>query len=445
MERSALLVPSELTCPEAERAVLGACLHSAFGVQGALSLLKPEYFFNKRYQKIFGAISDMFLSGKNIDLVTLSEHLASAGVLDDIGGRLELVGLAEAVPGAAAVKGHAEIVKEKHLGRELWHACVNGLLTIKGGSTFAEAVSKVGSRIFSIAREEQEGEETRTDFLGRLERQSNVGITTGFPDYDGIIGGFLPGSLNTLAGRPGTGKTTFATDIAIHLALSGYRVGMYSYEMVKQAIEDRIICNRAKLSTHNIFTRGYSEDDKREAMRHIAELKMIEQNLIIIDHRYSPVGLSVNARLHAQKDGIQLFILDYLQRFSVTEDTKDVSFACKVVKDVALELKTPFLLLSSLSRSSEHRTDRRPTLSDLRSSGSIEYDSDTVTFLHNPATPLLNKPFGALSADEQELVIDWGGKMEVNVAKNKNGPIGTTQLAFLREHTRFESLARTPF
>lgn len=436
-----LAVPAELTNPEAERAVLGACLHSTFGVQNALAILKPEHFFNRKYQKLFGVISDMFLAGRAIDLVTLSEHLSNKGFLDDIGGRLALVQLLEGVASPANVKYHAGIVKEKHLSRELWHTCVNGLLSIKSGTGFAETVSRVGSGLFSIAKEEQGEDELKTDFLGRLERSDSVGIATGFHDLDGILGGFLPGSLNTLAGRPGTGKTSLATDIAIRKAMSGYKVGLYSYEMTKQAIEDRIICNVAKLNTHHIFTRGYSQDDKAEAMRHIHQLKMIEQNLIIIDHRYSPVGFAVNTRLHAQKDEIQLFILDYLQRFSITEDTKDVSYACKVVKDVALELEVPFILLSSLSRNSEYRTDRRPTLSDLRSSGSIEYDSDTVTFLHNPATPLLNKPFGSLTPDEQDLVIKWTGMMEVSVAKNKNGPTGMTRLAFLREHTRFEDLA----
>jgi len=437
--------------PEAEVAVLGAILieHEAF--MKALEVLRGQYFYRGAHQKIFAACQDLFQRNEPVDLVTLGNELSRKNELEEVGGASYLVSLVESVPTAANVAYHARIVRDKALLRELIAA---GSEIV--GESFAdqeevdEVLDRAERRIFEISQDRVSRAflPIRAVLKGTFEaierlydRKAQVtGVPTGFAGFDTLTSGLQPADLIVVAGRPSMGKTSFALNIAQHVAVEErIPVALFTLEMSKEQVVQRLLCADARVDSHRLRT-GYLRDSDWPRLTTAAG-RLSEAPIFIDDS----AGISVlemrakTRRLKAEQGGLGLAIVDYLQlirgRGRIENRVQEVSEITRSLKAMAKELELPVMALSQLSRAVERREERKPMLSDLRESGSIEQDADVVVFIYRPGVYKRGGEAGLGGGDEQEDVT-----AEVIIGKQRNGPTGTVKLAFLREYTRFEPL-----
>ncbi|MFQ5882956.1 MAG: replicative DNA helicase [Candidatus Methylomirabilales bacterium] len=437
--------------PEAEVAVLGAILLEHEALLKALELLRREYFYREAHRKIFAACQQLFERNEPVDLVTLGNELSRRHELEDVGGASYLASLVEAVPTAANVAYHARIVRDKALLRELIAAASEITHeSFADREEVDETLDRAERRIFEISQDR-----VRRAFLpiravlkGTFEaierlydRKARVtGVPSGFAEFDALTSGFQSADLIIVAGRPSMGKTSFALNIAQHVAVEGrIPVAIFSLEMSKEQVVQRLLCAEARVDSHRLRT-GYLRDSDWPRLTTAAG-RLSEAPIFIDDTPGSSV-LEMRAkarRLKAEQGSLGLVIADYLQlirgRGQIENRVQEVSEITRSLKTMAKELETPVVALSQLSRAVERREERRPQLSDLRESGSIEQDADLVAFIYRPGVykrggePVLG------TGEEQEDVT-----AEVIIGKQRNGPTGVVRLAFLREYTRFEPL-----
>jgi len=433
---------------EAERALLGSILIDNGALNVALETISKDDFFSESHRITFDRMTAISEKSRTIDLVTLSEELGKEGLLEKVGGAAYLAALTDGVPvgSSAAIAEYARIVKEKGLIRRLINASNNVISRCLEATDDPETLIDLAqSQVFEIAEQK-----VLSGFLGirdivkssfgtidiLFDRGQRVtGIETGFVELDNMTAGLQPGELIIVAARPSLGKTALALNVAAYAAIEKKKhVGLFSLEMSKESLVIRLLCSEARIDSHKLRTGFSSRDDWSKMTRALGRLA--EAPLYIDD---SP-GLSIMQirakarRLKAEK-GLDLLIVDYLQlvtghgRFE--NRTQEVSYISRSLKSIAKELHVPVMALSQLSRAPEERPGHRPQLSDLRESGSIEQDADVVLFI-------FREDVYKRTAEEGEAG-EPGGKTELLISKQRNGPTGNVPIVFLKPFARFEN------
>ncbi|MDA8064720.1 MAG: replicative DNA helicase [Thermaerobacter sp.] len=426
---------------EAERSTLGAMLLDPDAVAKVAEILRPEDFYLEAHRLIYEQMRELFGRAEPVDLVTLTEALRAAGNLDQVGGVAFLAELAQFVPTAANVEHYARVVEEKALLRSLIRA--SGKL-VERGYAAQEEVSRLLEEAAATIEELSQRRTQRSfaslkevllEFLDRLDtlslRQGITGLASGFRDLDLLTSGFQHQDLVVVAARPSMGKTTLCLNIAAQAALQGTAVAVFSLEMSREQVVQRILAGEAGVDAQRLRTGTLDEEDWRRITA--ASGRLGEMPLFIDDTpALSPLELRARARRIQAEGNLGLVVVDYLQLMHVggrqENRQQEISYISRSLKALAREMGVPLLALSQLSRAVESRQDRRPLLSDLRESGSIEQDADVVIFIYrddyyNPDSERKNVA-------------------ELIVAKQRNGPTGSVELVFKGEWAKFLNLER---
>jgi len=431
---------------EAEVAVLGAMLLDSAAIGVAAELLDEQSFYRGAHRKIFRAIMDLFARDEAADLVTVTQELKRRKELDDVGGAAYLSSVLGSVATTANVRYHAKIVLEKAVLRRLINVATEVAEEAYDSSGEAgDILDRAEHMIFEIAQAK-----VRRDFVPMREilkhsfeviqelydkKEHITGVATGFNDLDAITSGFQKSDLVVIAGRPSMGKTAFALNVASHAAIQkGIPVAIFSLEMGKEQLVQRMLCSEARVDAHKLRT-GYLADRHWSSLTTAAGL--LSESQIYIDDTPAMTVLEMRSkarRLKAESD-VGLVIVDYLQLMRglgrQENRQQEISEISRSLKALAKELTVPVLALSQLSRAVETRGgDKRPILSDLRESGAIEQDADVVAFIYR--------------AEQYERTPENIGIAEIIIGKQRNGPTGTVRLQFSSECTRFDNLSMRP-
>ena len=433
--------------PEIEASVLGAMMIEKEAVPKALELLKPESFYLTSHRLIYEAMLSLFESSEPIDTVTLYEELKKREQIDEVGGAVYLSQLSQNISSAANIEYHAKIILEKQILRGLITSSHEiAKAAYEGTNDAFDILDQAERKIFEITESHltqsyQGMDRAVRDALEYIEAihsqtQQKFSVPTGFYELDEILGGFQKSDLVIVAARPSMGKTALALTIARNAAVDhDIPVGIFSLEMSTMQLIIRLLCAEGKLNAHLVRTGKlpHSEGVKLSKNAH----KLIEAPIYVDDSPAQTV-LEIRAkarRLKVEKN-VGMIIIDYLQLMQghakAESREREISHISRSLKSLAKELNIPVIALSQLNRAVESRTDKRPQLSDLRESGSIEQDADVVIFLNRPEYYGMEKDANGESLE---------GVAEVIVGKQRNGPTGSVKLAFIKEYARFENLA----
>ena len=431
---------------EMEQAVLGAMFLEQNAVSRAIELLDPSCFYHAPHAKIFQAVINLYERNEAVDQLTVAEELRRRDQLEEVGDVVYLATLAAEVATAANVEFHARIVLDKALGRRLIETSSQiANQAYEGSGDVHELIDWAEQQIFTLSeRRLTQGFEPLENILGetleQVERAHNQistvsGVETGFDELNQITSGLQPGDLIILAARPSVGKTVLALCLARHAAVeAGIGVAVFSLEMAKMQVAQRLLCVETRLDLHKLRTGRLRDEDWMNLTRNIGRLA---QAPIYVDDTAGITALEARAKARRLKHerGIGLIIIDYLQLMSgqgrADSREQEVSRISRSLKALAKELNVPVLALSQLSRQVEGRTDRRPQLSDLRESGSIEQDADVVMFIYRPEVYGLKSPDGG----------SLEGVAEIIVGKQRNGPTGSVFLTWNSESATYEDMA----
>lgn len=420
---------------ESEQAVLGALLMSSDGLD-RISWLQPAHFYRADHREIFSRIVALAELDKPVDVVTVYDVLESHGVADRCGGIAYLGELANAVPSAANIVGYAEKVRDSAIERGLIAAADDVVERVCSGGTVAEKLNFAQSRFMALG-EQSLGKHPRMmrdalrDHITRMEQRNageNTGLETGFTLLDAALRGLKPGNLVYLAGRPGSGKTTLAMNIAEHVSMSGSPVLVLSLEMGECEIVDRAVASVGRIALQQVLA-GCPEQEDSD--RYAYALGQLMDAPLFIDEQGSLTLSEVRAKARTtkRKHGLSLLIIDYLQLMAGDGDSENarITAISAGLKGLAKELAIPIICLSQLNRELEKRTNRRPVMSDLRGSGSIEQDADLTMFVYRDEVYDENSPDT--------------GTAEIIIGKNRQGQTGMVRLAWNGKCTRFDNLA----
>ncbi len=435
--------PLPPTNQDAERSVLGAMLQDPEAVLLAQELLAAEAFYQPAHREVFDAMIGLARLGKPVDLITVDEELSRRGTLEGIGGTEYLVQLTQYVPTTANVRAYIEIVDEKHTLRQLID-CANGILreSYSQDKQLGELLGQAEKGVFDISMRKSGADtlvhirDVLTQTYARIEALSKLkgaidGVATGFSDLDRLLTGLHGGELVLVGARPSMGKTAFAINVAQTAALRGGKtVAVFSLEMPREQIAMRMLCTAAKVDMQAVRHGTITDDDW---MSLTTALGPLAASSMYLDDTpgITPSQLRSRCRRLMAERGLDMIVVDYLQLMGADRrsDNRQVEVAelSRQLKGIALELHIPLVACAQLSRANAQRSDKRPILSDLRESGSIEQDADVVMFLHreeyyNPDTPDKNIA-------------------EIIVQKQRNGPLGTVKLAWLGQYTEFRNLS----
>jgi replicative DNA helicase len=431
---------------EAERAVIGAVLLDGAVIHHALEYLDERAFFRDAHRRIFEKMRKLFERGQAIDFITVNDELGRTGELDDVGGPAYVASLVDGLPHGVNVADYARIVKEKATLRALITAANQMLVTAyEAERDAAEIVDDAERSIFSIAESSLHGGfVSMTDLVNAnfalidqavQRKQLVTGVPTGFIELDEMMAGMQPSDFIIVAARPSMGKTSLVLNIAQHVGTkTDMTVGFFSLEMSKEQLFLRILTSEARVDAQR-FRGGYLGEQDYD--RIAASLTQLHELKVFIDDTASAGILEMRAKSRRLKmeHGLDMLIIDYLQlmqgRGRFESRQQELASISRALKILAKELSVPILALSQLSRASETRTDHRPQLSDLRESGALEQDADVVLFIFR------EEMYGA----PEERNPDSENKATIIIGKQRNGPIGDVDLAFLKNFTRFENLA----
>ena len=430
---------------EAERSILGAILLDNLAYNEAAEHLKAEDFSLDSHRRVFTRMVDLAESSRPIDMITLIEELDRRKELEAIGDVGYISGLVDGVPDRPSIEHYIKIVRDKALLRGLIHAANAAIARASDQSDAAEEIlNDAEAAIFQLS-EKRIGrgfmgiQEIVKESFGSVDAllqrgQRITGLATHYTDLDEMTSGFQRSDLIIIAARPSMGKTAFAMNIAENASIEDQKVvGMFSLEMSREALLLRLLCSRARVDSHKMRTGSLWRDDMTKVVHAMEQLAHAP---IFID---DTPGISLSEmrakarRLQQSQGKLDLLIVDYLQLMSggskrYENRTQEVSAISRGLKALAKELTVPVIALSQLSRAPESRGgDHRPQLSDLRESGSIEQDADVVAFIFREEVYKQDDP-------------DLQGKAELIIAKQRNGPTGRVNLAFLKNSTRFESM-----
>lgn len=431
---------------EAERSILGAILLDNLSYNQAAEHLRPEDFSLDSHRRIYSRMIDLAESSRPIDIITLIDELERNKELQAIGDTAYVSSLLDGVPDRPSIEHYVKIVRDKALLRGLIHAANAAIARATDQTDTAEDVlNDTEAAIFGLS-EKRIGrgflgvQDIVKDSFGSVDAllqrgQRITGLATHYNDLDEMTSGLQKSDLVILAARPSMGKTALAMNMAENAAiLDGKVVGIFSLEMSREALLLRLLCSRARVDAHKMRTGSLWRDDMQRVVRAMEELASSQ---IFID---DTPGVSLSEmrakarRLQQSCGSLDLIVVDYLQLMSgggkrYENRTQEVSAISRGLKALAKELHVPVIALSQLSRAPESRGgDHRPQLADLRESGSIEQDADLVMFIFREEVYKQDDP-------------DLQGRAEIIIAKQRNGPIGRVNLAFIKHSTRFESLA----
>lgn len=435
-------LPSSL---DAERAILGAVMLDNALLNQAAAVIRRDDFFLDSHRRIYEKMLRLFEQSRLIDPITLQEELKRAGELDQIGGSAYVSSLYDGVPRFANIENYTRIVKDKSILRKLIATSNEIMWTCFDNEETADTIlDNAERRILAIGEETiREGfvrvSEVARKQLEHLEETSVhdshlSGIGTGFSDLDFKTSGLQRGDLIIIAARPSMGKTAFSLNIAQNAAMTQQRhgrkavVGIFSLEMSKEQLVNRLLCSQARVDAHRLRGGKLSKDDWKKLAYAVSELAEAD---IFLDDTPGVSVLEMRAkarRLKNEQKALDLLVVDYLQLMTIggraESRQQEVAQISRELKMLAKELDVPLIALSQLSRAPESRTDRKPQLSDLRDSGSIEQDADVVLFIYRED---VYKP----DTERQNIA-------DIIIGKQRNGPIGELELVFLKQFTRFE-------
>lgn len=427
---------------EAERSILGAILLDNAVCNQAIELLRREDFFLDSNRRIFDKMVALTERLMPIDLITLSDELRRADEFEQIGGATYIASLIDGVPRTDTIEPYAKLVKQKSMLRKLITASQQIVsLAFEEEDDADVIIDKAEQMIFRIAEDRvRQGFQYIGDVahrrLEQIEQMAGrpemiTGVPTGFTDFDRMTSGLQRQELIVIAARPSMGKTALALNMAQYASKNANVVGIFSLEMSAEQLVSRLLCSEARVDAHRLRT-GYLNREEwarlADALRRLCETK------VFIDDTAAVGVMEMRAKCRRLKaeHGLDLLIVDYLQlmagRGRIESRQQEVSQISRDLKGLAKELDIPVVALSQLSRAPETRSEHKPQLSDLRESGAIEQDSDVVCFIYREE---LYNP-----TDENQ------GTAELIIGKQRNGPTGTVQLAFLKEFTRFENMWR---
>lgn len=428
---------------EAEQSVIGSMIMDREAIVAASEIIGAEDFYNKQYGVIFESMVELNDEGKPVDLVTLQDRLKEKDVPPEVSSLEFVRELITAVPTSANIRHYAGIVAEKSTLRKLIRLNEEIANTCYAGKENLEFILEdTEKRVFELVQKRNTGEFTPIrqvvmDAMDRIERASKnkgavTGIATGFIDLDYRTAGMQPSDLILIAARPSMGKTAFVLNIAEYVAFKlGKTVAVFSLEMSKEQLVNRLFSMESKVDSQHIRT-GQLSDQEWEKL--IASAGIIGRSNLIID---DTPGITVpelrsKCRKYKLEHGLSMVIIDYLQLMNGSGRTdsrqQEISEISRSLKALARELDVPVLALSQLSRAVEQRPDHRPMLSDLRESGAIEQDADVVMFIYR-------EDYYKRDAERNDVA-------EIIIAKQRNGPIGTVELAYLPNYTKFANLEK---
>ncbi|KKR30241.1 MAG: Replicative DNA helicase [Candidatus Woesebacteria bacterium GW2011_GWA1_39_8] len=418
--------------PEAEESVLGALLLDKDAIIAIAEFLSPGDFYDDRHREIFQCALDLYEERVPIDVLTISERLKKHKSLKKVGGASYLVELVNGVPTAAHVEHYGKIVKDTATKRSLMRAASTLVeLSMDDSLGASDLLDRAESQVFSLTQTHltraftpvREALAESFDRLDELHKQAEGlrGIPTGLTDLDDTLAGFQRSNLIILAARPGVGKTSLALNIAQNLAVKHDRpVGIFSLEMSREELVDRLLVAQADIDAWRLKTGKLSEEDFTKLSN---AMGLLAEAPIFIDDTpaLSILEMRTKARRLQVEHGVDLIIVDYLQLArsrNLENRVQEVSEISQGLKNLARELKLPVLAVSQLSRAVEQRVEKRPQLSDLRESGSIEQDADVVMFLWRE--------------DEEDME-----NFALDIAKHRNGPLRSVKLRFRGDRIKF--------
>ena len=430
---------------EAEQAVIGGMLIEKEAISKVAEFLKADDFYREAHRLIFEAMLELFNKNEAVDLVTVTEVLRKNDKLEAVGGIAYITSLANSVPTAANINYHGEIVEEKALLRGLINSATHiASMGYEDTEAVTDIIDKAEKMILEVSERKMSGDFVPIksiifDAFGKIEQlyASKGGITglaTGFKDLDKITSGLQPSDLILVAARPSMGKTAFTLNIASHVAIREKKaVAFFSLEMSKEQLVQRMLCSEATIDSQRL---RIGELEERDWTKLISAADRLSSAPIYIDDTPGITVMEMRSkarRLKIEHD-LQLIIIDYLQLMQGSSNKggdnrqQEISEISRSLKALARELNVPVIALSQLSRSVESRQIKKPMLSDLRESGSLEQDADIVSFLYredyyNPET-------------ENKNITD------IIIAKHRNGPVDTVQLFFHKQFTKFCDLSR---
>jgi replicative DNA helicase len=444
VERSAagpIVPPQNL---EAEESVLGAMLLSPTAVGNVSEILDASDFYRESHGKIFLAALGLWAKGEPVDAITIANELDERGQLEDVGGQSRIAELAALVPSTSNVEHYARIVKEMATLRGLVRAGqeITRLGQDRPGEV-ADLVDRAEQVVFELAQQRVTSDFSHIEVLLKetFERITQLyeagvdvtGVPSGYRELDLLTSGFQPGNLVILAARPSMGKSSLGLGIATNLAVrTETPVALFTLEMSKSEVTQHMMCSEAKVESQRLRSGRLAPDDWP---RLTAACDRLTKAPIYVDDTGSTTIMEVRSkarRLKSREPALGLIIVDYLQLMTsgVTAENRvqEVSQISRALKVLARDLDVPILAMSQLSRAVEQRHDKRPILSDLRESGSLEQDADLVFFIYR------DEYYLGEESDQQ-------GVAEVILAKHRNGPTGTVKLSFLRRYAKFADLA----
>ncbi len=428
---------------EAEQSVLGGILIENDAIHRVMEILGPDDFYRDAHRKIFNALINLFARDEPADLITLTHELKKLDQLEAVGGASYIASLIDSVPTAANIEYYAKIVKEKSILRQLIQTAteiitksyedrsdVEVFLDEAERSIFQISENRVRPSFYPIREIVKQSFKT----LERLYEKKELvtGVPSGFKELDQLTAGFQPSDLIIVAGRPSMGKTAFCLNVAQYAAIEKrIPVAIFSLEMSKEQLALRMLCSEAHVEGTKLRTGFLSEGDWPRLT--IAAGNLSEAPIFIDDTAaLSVLELRAKARRLKADQGLGMVVVDYLQlmkgRSKAESRQQEISEISRSLKAVAKELNIPVIAVSQLSRKTEERTGMRPQLSDLRESGAIEQDADLILFLYRDE--VYNR-----SEDNPNR-----GKAEVIIGKQRNGPTGKIELAFLSKFTTFKDL-----
>ncbi len=430
---------------EAEQAVIAALILEPEKWDEVSDSLNEDHFYKSSHRKIFAALRDLSLRGETADIITLTEHLKKKDEMELAGGASYIAQILDQNPTTANLKSHVHIVSEKAILRKLISECqevatqayeeqfedINAFLDAAEAKIFAIAEKKKAAGLVS-AKEVLKQSMQRLDELHQRGGQSVIGVPSGFSDLDRMTAGFQPGELIIIAARPSMGKTALALNIAAHAAIhQGKKVALFSLEMSQEQLMLRVLASEAGLDMQGLRVGKIPNSAWPKLINTANDISKTD---FYIDDTSSISPFEIRGkcrRLKAQR-GLDMIMIDYLQLMDLKQKVESreraVSEISKTLKAVARELKVPVIALSQLNRGVEGRSDRRPMLSDLRESGSIEQDADVIMMIYR------DEYYEKENSDAR-------GVAEVIVGKQRNGPTGTVKLAWLSQYGRFRDLA----
>jgi replicative DNA helicase len=437
---------------EAEQSLLGGLLLDNQAFDKIADLVTAEDFYRDDHRRIYRHLARLIEHAKPADVVTVAESIEASEDKDRTGGPAYLGSLAQNTPSALNIRRYAELVRERSVQRRLITVAteIAESALAPSGKEIGQLLDEAESRILEVGERGQRGTQgfesiqpvlarvfERIDHLYHQENKSDVtGQQTGFADLDERTAGLQEGELIIVAGRPSMGKTAFALNMAEHVAVkSGIPVAIFSMEMGARQLAMRLLGSIARVDQHKMRTGRLNDEEWSKLSTAMGKL---HDAPIFIDETGALNALELRTRarrVHRQCGKLGLVVVDYLQLMSASNQNQNENRATEIseisrsLKALAKELSVPVVALSQLNRALETRNEKRPMMSDLRESGAIEQDADVILFIYRDEVYFPDKP-------------EAKGKAEVIIGKQRNGPIGTVNLTFLGEHTRFEDQAR---